>query len=103
MKFKMKSLFFIVAILSVIVLLPSSCSGTKAANNIVSTTSNTNITTTLTKIGDWLYYDETTLIVYFWNGTLDSYGVTMPVPYYASNGFPYRYSLKTNTLEEIQQ
>lgn len=58
---------------------------------------------TLIEIGDGLYYDATTGIVYWWNGFF-SFGnnSTMPSPYYAPNGLPYRYNPKTNTFEEIQ-
>lgn len=52
------------------------------------------------KIEDQLYYDINTKIVYFYNGP---YAVRhyLPTPYYASNGFPYRYNPETNSLEEI--
>lgn len=62
----------------------------------------------LIKVGDGLYYDKTTLIVYFWNGwfavtkhNVSSYD-TSPTPYYAPNGLPYRYDPKTNTFMEIK-
>lgn len=56
----------------------------------------------LMKIKDNLYYDKTTLIVYFWNGVIYlDYGVS-PSPYYAPNGLPYRYDPKTNTFKEIK-
>lgn len=56
----------------------------------------------MVEIGDGLYYDSTTRIVYWWNGFLDfsNYAAT-PTPYYAPNGFPYRYNPETNTFEEI--
>lgn len=57
----------------------------------------------LIEIGDGLWYDQATRIVYWWNG--DCYrqleSSTTPTPYYAPNGFPYRYNPETNTFEEI--
>jgi hypothetical protein len=58
----------------------------------------------LVEIGDGLYYDSTTRIVYWWNGSYsnNSYSATAPSPYYAPNGLPYRYNPETNTFEEIE-
>lgn len=61
----------------------------------------------LRKIGDGLWYDSTTKIVYWWNeylgtGYWDTTHIdTAPSPYYAPNGLPYRYNPETNTFEEI--
>lgn len=61
----------------------------------------------LIKIGNGLYYDKTTRIVYFWNGYLGCNYLeacrsdTTPSPYYAPNGLPYKYNQRTNTFEEI--
>lgn len=56
----------------------------------------------LIEIGDFLYYDKTTRIVYWWNDYLSvSQCSTTPSPYYAPNGLPYRYNPETNTFEEI--
>lgn len=61
----------------------------------------------LREIGDGLWYDTTTRIVYWWNGNLGTSFVnkyqsdTTPSPYYAPNGLPYRYNPETNTFEEI--
>lgn len=57
----------------------------------------------LIELGSGLYYDSVTGIVYWWNGRFDltCYGATTPTPYYATNGYPYRYNPETNTLEEI--
>lgn len=57
----------------------------------------------MVKIGDQLYYDSTTRIVYWWNGGLNMgyYSSTTPSPYYAPNGLPYKYNPETNTFEEI--
>ena len=80
------------------------------------------------KIGDGLYYNSATRIVYWWNGVLSdptnwnsryTYSSITPSPYYAPNGLPYRYNPEmqflaqnedenlrynpeTNTLEEIE-
>lgn len=57
----------------------------------------------LIEIGNDLYYDSTTRIVYWWNGLLGlSNWATTPTAYYAPNGLPYRYNPETNTFEEIE-
>lgn len=48
-----------------------------------------------TLIGDGLYYDNATRIVY-----LDGYNIF--TPYYAPNGLPYRYNPETSTFDEIE-
>lgn len=55
----------------------------------------------LTNIGGGLWYDHTTGVVYWWNGSYSGQGAISPTPYYSSNGLPYRYDSQTNTLEEI--
>ena len=56
----------------------------------------------LIDIGNELWYDSTTRIVYWWNGKLTHYrSDTIPTAYYVPNGLPYRYDPKTNTFEEI--
>lgn len=61
----------------------------------------------LIEIGDGLYYDSTTRIVYWWNGYLDKFDYmeysTTPSPYYAPNGFPYKYNPEKNMFEEIDE
>lgn len=58
----------------------------------------------LIEIGDGLYYDSTTRIVYWWNGRLiKGYHDTTPSPYYAPNGLPYKYNPETNTFEEVEK
>lgn len=60
--------------------------------------------TTMIEIGNGLWYDSTTRIVYWWNGIIEHYHTdTVPSPYYAPNGLPYLYNPKTNTLEEIER
>lgn len=55
-------------------------------------------------IGGGLYYDPVTKIVYFWNGRDGSIKTaTMPSPYYAPNGLPYKYNVETNSFEEIRE
>ena len=60
----------------------------------------------LKEIGDGLWYDSDTRIVYWWNGSLVYYyrnsTDTTPTAYYAPNGLPYRYNPETNTFEEIE-
>ena len=59
----------------------------------------------LVKLGNGLYYDSTTRIVYWWNGIFSkimSDSNTTPSPYYAPNGLPYRYNPETSTFEEIE-
>lgn len=56
----------------------------------------------LVEIGDFLYYDSATRIVYWWNGRMESNWAIAPSPYYAPNGLPYRYNPETNTFEEIE-
>lgn len=56
----------------------------------------------LVYIGNKLYYDSTTRIVYWWNGDMSSRSSIAPSPYYAPNGLPYKYNPKTNTFEEIE-
>ena len=58
----------------------------------------------LIEIGNGLYYDSTTRIVYWWNGLFEfSKSSTTPSPYYAPNGLPYKYNPETNTFEEIEK
>lgn len=52
------------------------------------------------EIGSELYYDSSTRIVYMLNKTYNGWNVY--IPYYAPNGFPYRYNPETNTFEEIK-
>lgn len=57
----------------------------------------------LIEIGNGLYYDSTTRIVYWWNGCFSgSRYDTTPSPHYAPNGLPYKYNPETNTFEEIK-
>ena len=58
----------------------------------------------LQSLGSGLYYDQTTGIVYFWNGTFSvgSSSSTTPTPYYSENGKLYRYDPASNTMEEIK-
>ena len=53
------------------------------------------------RIGDKLYYDTATRIVYVKYYTYSGHNVFMP--YYAPNGLPYRYNPETNTFEEIDK
>jgi hypothetical protein len=55
-------------------------------------------------IGECLYYDYTTGIVYWWNGFMrhTNSSSTTPTPYYSPNGLLYRYIPETGCLEEIK-
>ena len=58
---------------------------------------------TLQKLDDGLYYDQTTGIVYFWNGVFSiANNSTTPTPYYSENGKLYRYDPVSNTMEEVK-
>ena len=59
----------------------------------------------LIEIGNGLYYDSTTRIVYWWNGrlTIGSQVSTTPSPYYAPNGLPYKYNPEENMFYEIEE
>ena len=59
----------------------------------------------LIELGSGLWYDSVTGIIYWWNGIIStySYSATVPTPYYAPNGLPYRYNPETNTFEEIER
>lgn len=59
---------------------------------------------TLQKLDGGLYYNQTTGIVYFWNGSFSMGGssATMPTPYYSENGKLYRYDPVSNTMEEVK-
>ena len=58
----------------------------------------------MVEIGDGLWYNSETGIVYWWNGVINSMSerATTPTPYYAPNGLPYRYNTNTKSLEEIE-
>ena len=56
----------------------------------------------LQSLGNRLYYDQNTGIVYWWNGALFlSQHDTTPTPYYSENGKLYRYDPVSNTMEEV--
>lgn len=57
----------------------------------------------LIKIGDGLWYDSTTRIVYWYDDLDNAYDTPIPSPYYAPNGLPYRYNPETSTFEEIKE
>ena len=56
----------------------------------------------LIEIGNNLYYDSATRIVYFWNGYMNGHLSISPTAYYSLNGLPYKYNPETNTFEEIK-
>ena len=51
-------------------------------------------------IGDGLYYDSATKIVYLMIDRVGGFGYLSA--YYAPNGLPYKYNSETNTFEEIE-
>ena len=103
----MKRFFFVSVFFFYIVVWLARCSSNTPI--IVNTTSeNVNGTnfgvSALIEIGNGLYYDSTTRIVYLWNGYWEAtYDCITPSPYYAPNGLPYRYNPETNTFEEIEE
>ena len=100
--------------LATLLLIAISCTGCTSRSSTVGiytdTDGNTSFgynnvqgTDVLIQIGNDLYYDATTKIVYFWNGYLGMVDcATTPSPYYAANGLPYRYNPTTQTFEEIE-
>lgn len=105
----MKKVIATILLCLVAVLLLTGCTESNPVN--VNVEDNTTITGTafgksaLIEIGDGLWYDTTTRIIYWWNGYFDFPNrdfATTPSPYYAPNGLPYRYNPETNTFEEIQ-
>ena len=92
-------------ILSAMILTLTGCVDEKVVN--VNIENNTELNNTvlghdaLIEIGDGLYYDSTTRVVYWWNGKMNTKYATTPSPWYAPNGLPFRYNPETNTFEEI--
>lgn len=67
----------------------------------ISLSNNQNIC--LQRIKDTIYYDTRTGIVYFWNGYNYYNASSMPSPYYAPNGLPYKWDPIAEKLEEIER
>ena len=102
-RFNMKRL---VIIMSMIVICLTGCSAKETTLNIKHDSSDVSTEKigikSLKEIGGYLYYDITTGIVYWWNGSIVVADTsTTPSAYYAPNGLPYKYNSTTNTLEEI--
>ncbi len=91
-------------ILLVALLLSCSLTGCSTEQGIAINTNSEELSSnrfgTFTAISNDFYYDNATLIVY---RHYDIYGGHVEVPYYATNGLPYRYNPTTNTLEEIEE
>lgn len=104
--------FFALLCASAVLLMATGCE-TKQINITVSAdetsvlSGNTFGKSALIEIGDSLWYDSTTRIVYWWNGLISTnsmdikYSDTTPAPYYAPNGLPYRYNPETSSFEMI--
>ena len=56
----------------------------------------------LTEIGNDLWFDSATGIVYMAHGTNSAYESKTFCPYYAPNGLPYKYDPDSKTFEEIK-
>lgn len=97
MKKKLFSIFIILTMLMSMVGCDNSIVNVNV-ENAESLSSNTLGKSNFIKIGNGLYYDYATGIVFLqnWNTYGDTY-----VPYPAPNGLPYRYNQATNTFEEI--
>lgn len=104
----MKKKFLIVLVGCMLAVSLAGCGESTSVNVNVENSGNLNGTKlgkdALIEIGNELWYDSTTRIVYWWNGVLsNSYYAVAPSPYYAPNGLPYRYNPETNTFEEIEK
>lgn len=95
-------------LLATMLLLSSILIGCDSAGIVVNVDNQENLsnnvfgTDALIEIGNNLYYDSATRIVYLWNGQIYTEYSISPSPYYAPNGLPYRYNPETNTFEEIR-
>lgn len=99
----------LLAVLCISTLLSFSGCGVESAQVNVRTNETTTINSVgidnLIEIGGYLYYDNVTKIVYFWNGAIGYGGQssTVPSPYLAPNGLPYKYEPETNTFVETTE
>lgn len=101
-----KVLAIVLCCLLVVALIGCAPADTTVSVNVDSITGLTNGVfgkSAMVQIGDYLYYDSTTRIVYWWNGYITANYSIAPSPYYAPNGLPYRYNPETNTFEEIKE
>lgn len=87
----------------------SSCESESEKSIIINVENSENINGTtfgknaMIEIGNGLWYDSSTRIVYWWNGIMTEFrSDTVPTAYYAPNGLPYKYNPETNTFEEIE-
>jgi hypothetical protein len=100
---------FLVIILSIVIVLSLVACGSVDNSVYVNVENGDELANTafgksvMMEIGDGLWYDSTTRIVYWWNGHLEYMykSSTTPSPYYAPNGLPYRYNPESNMFEEI--
>jgi hypothetical protein len=106
----MKDILRVLAIFAVCIVLALAivlfCSGCAAEEPTIVADSNGVIhgKTAMVEIGDGLWYDASTGIVYWWNGCIEPgyQSSTSPAPYYAPNGLPYKYNPITKEFEEIE-
>jgi hypothetical protein len=108
-KITMKTKINLLILLATILLFSFALTACESKTVIVNVENGENINGTtfgkdaMIEIGNGLWYDSTTRIVYWWNGYFDECRCdTAPSPYYAPNGLPYRYNPETNTFEEIE-
>lgn len=98
----------IVVIILVVILYHTAKSNTQDPVKINIKTNNTEYVdyevgiSQLVEIGNGLYYDDMTKIVYWWNGKMtDKNNSTVPTAYYMSNGHKGRYDPEHNCIEEV--
>lgn len=103
---KIKKSIILLATVGIIFILLTGCASSTQMNI---RTDNGSVNTSpgisrLQKLGSGLYYDQTTGIVYWWNGSLiiGSNVATTPTPYYSEHGKLYRYDPASNTMGEIK-
>lgn len=98
--------FLVIILIIVIVLSLVACAPVDTSSNASNGENETRYMlgkSAMIELGDGLWYDSTTRIVYWWNGCLKyqyNYSTT-PSPYYAPNGLPYRFDPENNRFEEI--
>ena len=99
---KMIATILVLAIVLLITVTVTGCNKTGAVQEENQVLINSKGVYSLIHIGNGLYYDNETGIVYWWGGVLGySSGATVPSAYYSSNGNLCRYNSETRFIEEI--